>query len=293
MLLILFTRLRIVFENTSMALSNHSVLFFNICFVIALILFTLLPILHIIKPSISIWTWCASTFCFYNLSFMMTLTSLFIYKLKQVFTNYIQLNEQAKSHYGVTMDYDDQERLENEKMVKTFTKTSILAITSIVFTSISCILLVARFTFNINSHFIYTLSEWIISIDIYSNFLFITLSYTYFDNIYYKLCGICDNQCQSLWQRLLFGQEFETPEQIANDNDNDNTDNNTDNKELTATQDRVASTTNTVNINVDDINDGDGNGTNMTGNNESGDVTSTNPSNDSHDLNDSLSIDTN
>ena len=154
-----------------------------------------------------------SLFCFWNLTFMVTLTSLFLYKLKQVFTNYIQLNERAKSEYVLdedefeAVDIEDEQQKENEKMVKTFTKTTLLALSSLFFTSISCTLLIARFRFHVQSQFVYTLAEWIVAIDIYSNFLFITLSYTYFDPFYYKICKICDNQCQLLWYKLLFGGE--------------------------------------------------------------------------------------
>ena len=78
----------------------------------------------------------------------------------------------------------------------------VLAIIAILFTSTSCTLLIIRFAFNIKSHFIYILSEWIIAIDIYSNFLFITLTYSYLNDIYYKICGICDQKCESFWYRI-------------------------------------------------------------------------------------------
>eukprot|EP00485_Elphidium_margaritaceum_P010162 CAMPEP_0202700170 /NCGR_PEP_ID=MMETSP1385-20130828/13381_1 /ASSEMBLY_ACC=CAM_ASM_000861 /TAXON_ID=933848 /ORGANISM="Elphidium margaritaceum" /LENGTH=371 /DNA_ID=CAMNT_0049357301 /DNA_START=32 /DNA_END=1150 /DNA_ORIENTATION=- len=206
MLMIMFMRVQHVFQGTEMALSTFTYRFFVVCFTVALILFTMLPILHIITPTISIWTWCASTFCFYNLAFMMTLTFLFLSKLRHVFQSFIVLQKMA-ARAGV--ECDEAQKAENEQMVKTSTKTALLATSSIVLTASSCILLIIRFSFDIETQLVYTLSEWIISIDIYSNFLFVTLSYSYFDAPYYRLCKHCDHRCQRVWYQLLLDEDME------------------------------------------------------------------------------------
>ena len=71
----------------------------------------------------------------------------------------------------------------------------------------SCIFLVLRYTMNINNKYTINISNVLISIDVYTNWLFITLCFTYFDYFYYKIFGFLHYKCQQLWYFMVFGDD--------------------------------------------------------------------------------------
>ena len=105
MLLILYLRLYHIFLKTTLKLSQRTIIFFNICFMIALTLFTSLPILHSQYLYISIWTFCASSFCFFNITFMILLSCLFLYKLTMVFKSVKYSNPESKVKSVITKTF--------------------------------------------------------------------------------------------------------------------------------------------------------------------------------------------
>ena len=50
-----------------------------------------------------------------------------------------------------------------------------------------------------DSPHVYFMSRIMLIGDIYTNFASILLSYTYFDQLYFKICGSCHNGCHSCW----------------------------------------------------------------------------------------------
>merc|ERR1712154_150798 len=124
--------------------------------------------------SISIWTWCASTFCFYNIVFMICLSSLFIYKLVMLFNKVMENNDPESIHHDI---------------VDVIVKTILLGLISIAMTMTSCVFLIIRFSFMIQNYYIDIIGNTLISVDIYSNFIFITMSFKYFNKYYLMLFG--------------------------------------------------------------------------------------------------------
>merc|ERR1712154_631509 len=124
--------------------------------------------------SISIWTWCASTFCFYNIVFMICLSSLFIYKLVMLFNKVMENNDPESIHHDI---------------VDVIIKTTLLGLISIAMTMTSCVFLIIRFSFMIQNYYIDIIGNTLISVDIYSNFIFITMSFKYFNKYYFMLFG--------------------------------------------------------------------------------------------------------
>ena len=173
MLLILYLKLRKIFSKTPFRISPISNKFFMTCFTIAIIVFIFVPIMHSIYPSISIWRICSSTFCFYNVAFMTVISGLFINKLYSTFKAAVA---------------DDNKTFQSD-LIFVITKLSILAGISIVCTMSSCFFLIIRYAMMFDNVYINNIGDWIISIDIYSNFLFITLTMKYYDKWYLKLFG--------------------------------------------------------------------------------------------------------
>ena len=104
---------------------------------------------------------------------MATLTSLFIYKL------YSTLKLAAQ---------DNDENFQSE-LTYIMSKISILSGLSIFCTMLSCILLILRYAIMVDNMYVNNISDWVIAIDIYSNFLFITLSMKCYNKWYLKIFG--------------------------------------------------------------------------------------------------------
>eukprot|EP01084_Bolivina_argentea_P289395 496945_1 len=81
-------------------------------------------------------------------------------------------------------------------LIKLITKTSILAITSIIFSLITIFLMIYKYGTNTDIFYVHAIT----SIDILTNFLCIMLGFQYFENHYNKLCGLClHKQCELCW----------------------------------------------------------------------------------------------
>lgn len=185
MLLVLYLRVYCIFKGTSMRFSRFTIYFFNACFTLAVTLFTLLPIMHSQYRDISIWTWCASSFCFFNITFMTTLTYFFLSKLK------IAMNNVEGAKNSAT----------RQSIANMMAKTSLLAVLSISITMTSCVLLVLRYSVHIDSHAVNVLSDWLIAVDIYTNFLFVSLTLAYLDKYYLRFFGCLDTAFKRLLRR--------------------------------------------------------------------------------------------
>lgn len=77
----------------------------------------------------------------------------------------------------------------DESILRMIVKTSLLAFICIGITTTSCIFLIMRFTFNIENVWIDLIGDILISVDIYTNFIFVILSFKYFSVYYQCLFG--------------------------------------------------------------------------------------------------------
>ena len=51
-----------------------------------------------------------------------------------------------------------------------------------------------------------TITEWLLLIDIYSNFACYTLTFEHSKGHYHKLCQCLDTKCKDLWYRMVLGE---------------------------------------------------------------------------------------
>merc|ERR1719361_1114141 len=187
MLLVLYMRVYYIFKGSRMKFRKITFWFFNIAFLISIVVFIAVPVIHSQRKELSIWTVCASTFCVYNVAFMSALSYLFSSKLLASFRN-IQGSGNRKGRTSV---------------VNMMTKTSLLAMLSIAMTLTSCILLILRYSIHYESTIVYTASNWLMSLDIYSNFFFVSLTMAYFDKYYQAIFGKVDSALKSMLYGML------------------------------------------------------------------------------------------
>ena len=85
-----------------------------------------------------------------------------------------------------------------QKLLDTIIKSTILCITS---TSFIILYLVVYLVYvgTSGSLILFVVTTPLFIADLYSNFLCVLLSYSYFNRWYYKLCGKCHRQCISYW----------------------------------------------------------------------------------------------
>jgi len=184
MLLVLYLRVYYIFYGTRMQFSKLTFWFFNAAFAMAILVFTSLPIIHSQWTYLSIWTICASSFCVYNVTFMTALSYLFASKL-------------LSSFKGIRGSGNRKGR---QSVVNMMTKTCLLAMFSISMTMASCVLLILRYSVHYESKAVYVMSNWLMSFDIYSNFIFVSLTMAYFDKYYRVVFGRID----ALFKRFLY-----------------------------------------------------------------------------------------
>merc|ERR1719295_1113327 len=65
----------------------------------------------------------------------------------------------------------------------------------------SCVLLVLRYSVHVDSRAVNLVSDWLIAIDIYTNFVFVSLTLAQFDKWYQKFFGCLDRAVKRLLRR--------------------------------------------------------------------------------------------
>merc|ERR1712228_91284 len=78
-------------------------------------------------------------------------------------------------------------------IVQMIVKTSLLAFICIAITFTSCIFLILRFTFQVDTFWVNLIGDIFISLDIYTNFIFVVMSFKYFDKYYQIVFGKLDS----------------------------------------------------------------------------------------------------
>ena len=181
---LLYQRLWYIFKETTMALKNCTNISFLIFYIINLcaLVFGAYSYSNAFVDSSLAVSFAASL----SILLIIFLDFLFIYKLYVV-------NKSATAT--------------KNKLSKTITKTSVLAIIStsltMVFgtaTTLEPIIDSIHFSFVVNLLFI---------ADVYSNFLCIWLSYSHFNAYYLKICSCCDSKCKAIWARCLKNNTLE------------------------------------------------------------------------------------
>ena len=190
MILLLFYRLKIVFDGTAYELSKCTIWAFFIMYILTLVSgiaysfandptsSSLFEIMLVALGSLSALS---------NISF---LSFLFIKKV-------IDVNKHC----------DGAKQSDENKLLSTITKQTILTLTSIsslvVFLAINTLLNATGtgfFISSIHGNFVFNLC---VLLDNWTNFICILLSYATFDHYYTKLCGCCDIKCKQLCHRFV------------------------------------------------------------------------------------------
>lgn len=92
-----------------------------------------------------------------------------------------------------------KDNISNPKLIKLITKISLLTFISttfVILSSIASLLLPI-----VNSPHMIMMFTWALSIDMFSNFLCIYLSYASSHKLYIKLCKCCDRKCFAMWNK--------------------------------------------------------------------------------------------
>lgn len=183
LLLSLFTRLSDTFrDSAAFSLSHQSIKLFQYTFICSSSTFIFFAIMeHQIRGNM-LWTALVLFISAFFILSILFVNSSFIHKLFKIY----QLNTQ------------------NVKMLTIITKTTVLTFTSIVTSIISPFIIIYRF--HVQS--LCAFSDLLITLDVFTNFLCIVLSFNHFDKFYHILCGCLDSKCKSMCTHTLKTDEF-------------------------------------------------------------------------------------
>merc|ERR1712154_259741 len=98
-------------------------------------------------------------------------------------------------------------------LINVITKTTLLSLISMTITFLSCLVILFRFILFGDSQAVIVITEWLMILDIYSNFACYTLQFEHSKEAYKKMCSCLDIRCKHLWYRLVFGEEEDRPEE--------------------------------------------------------------------------------
>ena len=180
---ILFFRLHSVLVSSALALSQFTVRTFFTSYTVMLICAVLSGVLyashlHRVKAAIFI-----SIVGLLGIMLAIFIVCLYIYKLAQV-------------HRATIDSFNDK-----DEMIRIITKTSLLCFIACLTCFLTAISLILSRTFSsIHLDFIHGIIHFI---DMYTRFICIYLSFSYFDSQYMKLCGCCDKYCDELCTECL------------------------------------------------------------------------------------------
>eukprot|EP01083_Nonionella_stella_P008163 23555_1 len=180
---ILFVRLVLIFENSDLAVSMRTIRLF----IVLVIMCVLLNVLGLFLYAFTDGFYPYIMFSFSGLIclyLVVHLNTLFVYKIYHV-------HKVCEKNGNVIED--------DEKLLRIIVKTSTLS-----FISTSQMIL---FQIVVYIHWIVVYVSVLYNVvqigDLYTNFLSIFLSYSYFDPLYTKLCGCCHDRCQRCWKRCF------------------------------------------------------------------------------------------
>lgn len=177
MLLSFYWRIVLEFENSIFGLNKSIMTFYRICFIVFIIsgiLFPLLPFMNQGNSKTGYWEIVGMSYMFSYIILLLSLSTLFIYKLFKVYK------------YYQSIDQNDHE------IIQMITKLTVLNFQALVFSLITGSLLgIGKPT--ITMEFILQTSQ---QIDVFTNFLVIILAFNCYDSYYFKLCRWSHNCCQ-------------------------------------------------------------------------------------------------
>ena len=188
--LILFIRLISIFQETKFRLSK--------CTIISYITLVILGFLFTVIGN-SLIQWNKTHF----IGLLIWILAGFDYLFIVIWLNVLFLTKIFKVHTASRMNLNNR-----KKLLNMITKTTILCIMS---TSFLLIYLVVFFVYVGTSGSLkyYVIIAFILCADLYSNFLSILLSYSYFAAWYKKLCGCCHYKCIQCWGKCSKGDGVE------------------------------------------------------------------------------------
>lgn len=189
LLFILFYRIDLVFKGSGYELSKFTVFLFITLYILSIV-FGALTVYTLQSHSVSIhhlFPITATIFCVALLSTISMLPCLFIYKLMAVHKDTASAIDSSSS----------------SNMISTITKISLLSSISILSFIFSAILPFLIYLTNLSSIHMQFLFVFIGTIDMYTNFISVILTFGSFNRYYVRLCGLCDIGCKRLCQKCM------------------------------------------------------------------------------------------
>ena len=181
-------KLRIVFRNTIYRLSSFSIIILKALFIIEpifIIILNYVPLIMIIENIVILIGF------LFSISFSLFVSGLFIYKLICLYKmNKIESNLSSSGRTSI-----------DKQILPIITKTSILFLISISFTTLSLISLIIHQ--QINNIYTFIFKDFLILMDMFTNVICVMMTFRLFNNPYKLLCGIIDNKCQGLYVSMV------------------------------------------------------------------------------------------
>eukprot|EP01083_Nonionella_stella_P089054 248475_1 len=103
--------------------------------------------------------------------------------------------------YKLTRVYKSLQYEDNQFLIKPMTKVTILASVSLSCTFANLVWFAV--CLQTDPLALERIGDWIALLDIFSNFLCVTMSYKAFKNVYVKMCGFADTRCDAYWTQKL------------------------------------------------------------------------------------------
>eukprot|EP01083_Nonionella_stella_P066955 176737_1 len=203
LIVLLFTRLVLIFQGTIFRLSPFTISAFVFCYVLYVVL--VLTVLYLLQFSsdyddsdktLRFLLWLC-VFCF--LLVVVLLDSFLMYRI-------------------MTVHRANRDNVSNpEILMRIITKTSLLSIISTSQTFLILIIAVAAL-FGLRSQLTSAIGGWLVMLDVYTNFVCILLSNKYYDPWYTKVCGRCHNKFHQCLTNCFADKENTDNSDANNDN---------------------------------------------------------------------------
>jgi len=143
-------------------------------------------------PHSAPWVSCIMTLCMINLWFALWMEVLIISKLVRVISSHVQ----------------EHHRRTAQGIRHLITKSALLATIAMGTTIVACFFFLIRIHSFGNHVGVHIMSEWLISFDIYLNFLANLLTHASYNKLYGRLCQPLHTKCDMCFQKLIFGSTF-------------------------------------------------------------------------------------
>jgi len=193
-IVVLFLRCIDIFKNSEAhKITLRTKIIFCLALALSLSLWISLISADWVLPNSEPWVSCIITLCMVHTWFALWVEVLIISKLVRVVSAHVHQEQHRRTAQGIR---------------HLITKSALLGAIALTSSIVACFFFLSKLHEYGNNSAVHAMSDWIISFDIYLNFLANLLTHATYGKLYQKLCQPLHTKCDLCFQKIVFSSKW-------------------------------------------------------------------------------------